>query len=158
MDLPSVSLATLPTERGNSSATTGSTWYYIAFTTPVCSQSSRNAYGTIASGLAISFASRVVQEATRRPRQLMDGPRPCSSTLSPVALGTECRTLSAKMAGLHGRELPEIKEMRRRVDTIKCLIRIAYGFRNINTLISFVMLFCSRIKIPWLEITSYSRK
>ena len=51
-------------------------------TTPVCSQSSRNAYGTIASGLAISFASRVVQEATRRPRQLMGEPRPCSSTLS----------------------------------------------------------------------------
>jgi transposase len=28
-------------------------------------------------------------------------------------------------------------------------IRIAYGFRNIDTLISFVMLFCSQIKIPW---------
>ena len=35
-----------------------------------------------ASSLAISFASRVVQEATRRPRQLMDEPRPCSSMLS----------------------------------------------------------------------------
>ena len=32
---------------------------------------------------------------------------------------------------------------------IKLLIRIAYGFRNIDTLISFVMLFCSQIKIPW---------
>ena len=41
-----------------------------------------SAHGTIASSLAISFASRVVQEVTRRPRQLMDEPRPCSSTLS----------------------------------------------------------------------------
>lgn len=32
---------------------------------------------------------------------------------------------------------------------IKLLIRIAYGFRNIDNLISFVMLFCSRIEIPW---------
>ena len=32
---------------------------------------------------------------------------------------------------------------------IKLLIRIAYGFRNIDTLISFVMLFCSSIEIPW---------
>ena len=32
---------------------------------------------------------------------------------------------------------------------IKLIIRIAYGFRNIDTLISFVMLFCSSIKIPW---------
>ena len=32
---------------------------------------------------------------------------------------------------------------------IKLLIRIAYGFRNIDTLISFVMLFCSQLKIPW---------
>jgi transposase len=32
---------------------------------------------------------------------------------------------------------------------IKRLIRIAYGLRNIDTLISFVMLFCSQIKIPW---------
>ena len=52
------------------------------YPTPVYSQSSRNAYGTIASSLAISFASRVVQEATRRARQLMDEPRPCSSMLS----------------------------------------------------------------------------
>ena len=63
---------------------------------PVCSRSSSAAHGTIASSFAISFASRVAQEATRRPRQLMDEPRPCSSTLSPVALGTECRTLSAR--------------------------------------------------------------
>ena len=117
-----------------------------------------SAHGTFAGSLAISFASRVVQEATRRPRQLMDEPSPCSSTLSPVTLGTECRTLSAKMDGLRGRESPEIKEMRRRVDTIKCLIRIAYGFRNINTPISFVVLFCSQIKSHGLEITPYSRK
>jgi transposase len=32
---------------------------------------------------------------------------------------------------------------------IKLLIRIAYGFRNINTMISLVMLFCSNIQIPW---------
>ena len=32
---------------------------------------------------------------------------------------------------------------------IKLIIRIAYGFRNIDTLISFVMLFCSSIEIPW---------
>ena len=42
----------------------------------------RSAHGSIASSLAISFASRVVQEVTRRPRQLMDEPRPCSSMLS----------------------------------------------------------------------------
>ena len=40
------------------------------------------AHGIIASSFAISFASRVVQEATQRPRQLMDEPRPCSSMLS----------------------------------------------------------------------------
>ena len=40
------------------------------------------AHDILASSLAISFASRVVQEVTRRPRQLMDEPRPCSSTLS----------------------------------------------------------------------------
>ena len=39
-------------------------------------------HDTIASSLAISFASRVVQEVTRRPRQLMDEPRPCSSMTS----------------------------------------------------------------------------
>ena len=32
---------------------------------------------------------------------------------------------------------------------IKLLIRIAYGFRNIDTMISLVMLFCSNIQIPW---------
>lgn len=31
---------------------------------------------------------------------------------------------------------------------IKLLIRIAYGFRNIDTMISLVMLFCSNIQIP----------
>jgi len=35
-------------------------------------------HGTIVSSLAISFASRVVQKATQRPRQLMDEPSPCS--------------------------------------------------------------------------------
>ena len=43
---------------------------------------SNGAYGTIARSLEISFASRVVKDATRRPRQLMDEPRPCSSMLS----------------------------------------------------------------------------
>ena len=32
---------------------------------------------------------------------------------------------------------------------IKLLIRIAYGFRNIDTMISLVMLLCSNIQIPW---------
>ena len=32
---------------------------------------------------------------------------------------------------------------------IKLLLRIAYGFRNIDTMISLVMLFCSSIEIPW---------
>ena len=32
---------------------------------------------------------------------------------------------------------------------IKLLIRIAYGFRNIDTMISLVMLSCSNIQIPW---------
>ena len=32
---------------------------------------------------------------------------------------------------------------------IKLLIRVAYGFRNIDTMISLVMLFCSNIQIPW---------
>jgi transposase len=32
---------------------------------------------------------------------------------------------------------------------IKLLIRIAYGFRNIDTMIGLVMLFCSNIQIPW---------
>ena len=32
---------------------------------------------------------------------------------------------------------------------IKLLIRIAYGFRNIDTMISLVMLFCSSVQIPW---------
>lgn len=32
---------------------------------------------------------------------------------------------------------------------IKLLIRIAYGFRNIDTMISLVMPFCSNIRIPW---------
>jgi hypothetical protein len=41
-----------------------------------------SAHGTIASSLAISFSSRVVQEATRRSRQLIGEPRPCSSVLS----------------------------------------------------------------------------
>ena len=34
---------------------------------------------------------------------------------------------------------------------IKLLIRIAYGFRTIDTLISLIMLFCSSIKIPWMR-------
>ena len=33
---------------------------------------SNGAHGSIANSLAISFASRAVQEATRRPRQLED--------------------------------------------------------------------------------------
>ena len=32
---------------------------------------------------------------------------------------------------------------------IKLLIRIAYGFRNVDTMIALVMLFCSDIAIPW---------
>ena len=32
---------------------------------------------------------------------------------------------------------------------IKLLIRIAYGFRNIDAMISLIMLFCSSIEIPW---------
>ena len=32
---------------------------------------------------------------------------------------------------------------------IKLLLRIAYGFRNIDTMIGLVMLFCSSIEIPW---------
>lgn len=32
---------------------------------------------------------------------------------------------------------------------IKLLIRIAYGFRNIDTMTSLVMPFCSNIQIPW---------
>ena len=43
---------------------------------------SNGAHGSIASSLAISFASRVLKEVTRRPRQLMGEPRPCGSTLS----------------------------------------------------------------------------
>ena len=43
---------------------------------------------TIASSLAISFAARVVQEATGRPRQLMDEPRPYSSMLPRIATAT----------------------------------------------------------------------
>ena len=31
---------------------------------------------------------------------------------------------------------------------IKLLIRIAYGFRNIDSMISLIMLFCSPIVIP----------
>ena len=34
----------------------------------------RSAHGTIASSLAISFAPRVVQEATRQPRQMIATP------------------------------------------------------------------------------------
>lgn len=34
---------------------------------------------------------------------------------------------------------------------IKLLIRIAYGFRNIDTMISLIMLFCSSIEIPWMR-------
>lgn len=37
---------------------------------------------------------------------------------------------------------------------IKLLIRIAYGFRNIDTMISLVMLFCSNIEIPWPSSTA----
>ena len=32
---------------------------------------------------------------------------------------------------------------------IKLLIRIAYGFRDIDTMIALIMLFCSSIEIPW---------
>lgn len=32
---------------------------------------------------------------------------------------------------------------------IKLLILIAYGFRNIDTMIGLGMLFCSNIRIPW---------
>ena len=32
---------------------------------------------------------------------------------------------------------------------IKLLIRVAYGFRNIDTMIALAMLFCSNITIPW---------
>lgn len=32
---------------------------------------------------------------------------------------------------------------------IKLLIRIAYGFRDIDTMIGLIMLFCSSIQIPW---------
>ena len=32
---------------------------------------------------------------------------------------------------------------------IKLLIRIAYGFRDIDTMIGLIMLFCSSIEIPW---------
>ena len=32
---------------------------------------------------------------------------------------------------------------------IKLLIRIAYGFRNIDAMIGLIMLFCSSIEIPW---------
>ena len=31
---------------------------------------------------------------------------------------------------------------------IKLLIRVAYGFRNIDAMISLIMLFCSNITIP----------
>lgn len=41
---------------------------------------------------------------------------------------------------------------------IKLLIRIAYGFRNIDTLISFVMLFCSSLKILWPRNSAYRLK
>ena len=42
----------------------------------------RSAHDSIASNFAISFGSRVVKEVTRRPRQLMDEPSPCSSMTS----------------------------------------------------------------------------
>ena len=32
---------------------------------------------------------------------------------------------------------------------IKLLLRIAYGFRNIDTMSGLIMLFCSSIEIPW---------
>ena len=32
---------------------------------------------------------------------------------------------------------------------IKLLVRIAYGFRDVNAMISLILLFCSSIKIPW---------
>ena len=32
---------------------------------------------------------------------------------------------------------------------IKLLLRIAYGFRNIDAMIGLIMLFCSSIEIPW---------
>ena len=32
---------------------------------------------------------------------------------------------------------------------IKLLLRVAYGFRNIDTMIGLIMLFCSSIEIPW---------
>ena len=36
---------------------------------------------------------------------------------------------------------------------IKLLVRVAYGFRNIDTMISLVMLFCSDVEIPWPSIS-----
>lgn len=41
---------------------------------------------------------------------------------------------------------------------IKLLIRIAYGFRNVNTMIGLIMLFCSNIEIPWPERTRLKSK
>ena len=32
---------------------------------------------------------------------------------------------------------------------IKLLLRVSYGFRNIDTMIGLIMLFCSSIEIPW---------
>lgn len=32
---------------------------------------------------------------------------------------------------------------------IKLLLRVAYGFRNIDTMIGLIMPFCSSIEIPW---------
>ena len=32
---------------------------------------------------------------------------------------------------------------------IKLLLRVAYSFRNIDTMIGLIMLFCSSIEIPW---------
>ena len=46
----------------------------------------------------------------------------------------------------HGLSNARIESMNNK---IKLLIRIAYGFRNTDTMIGFVMLFCSPIEIPW---------
>ena len=29
------------------------------------------------------------------------------------------------------------------------VLRVAYGFRNIDTMLGLVMLFCSSVEIPW---------
>lgn len=41
---------------------------------------------------------------------------------------------------------------------IKLLIRIAYGFRNTDTMIGLIMLFCSNLEIPWPGIERENAK